>query len=511
MVPSNPECHLPTPYLPRRPADTTLYRLIQRHLETFLALCRENAWEQEPMPAFAEEQFRRYLKCGILAHGFARAHCSDCGHDFLIAFSCKGRGVCPSCNARRMAETAAHLVENVIPRLPVRQWVLSIPKRLRYFLRNDPRAINTALHIFLHAVESYLRESSLDADLTARIGAVAFIHRFGSSLNDHIHFHCVVLDGVFDKSPDGESTLHFHEATIHNTDIEPVQEKIRKRILRAFVRRGFIDRNDAKEMLSWEHGGGFSLYASARIEENDREGLERLLRYCARPSFALERIEEVDSETIIYHSPDSSEEGATQLRLTPFELIARIAALIPPPRLHRHRYFGVLAPNALLRDQVTALAQSAQSTSSSSQEIQENASPSTPSKSSEPDTQPPSSSVSPKESIDIQNSSPSPSSTGSNRASKSKRISWAILLARIYEIFPLLCPLCGGTIQIISFVIETPSVRRILEHIGEPMEPPRVSPARGPPIWDEEINQDSLGDPLAQLAPDYEFDQTISW
>ena len=111
-------------------------------------------------------------------------------------------------------------------------------------------------------------------------------------------------------------------------------------------------------------------------------------------------------------------------------------------------------------------------------------------------------------SIDIQNSSPS---KGSNGASRSKRISWAILLARIYEVFPLLCPLCGRTVQIISFVTETPSVRRILEHIGEPMEPPRVSPARGPPIWDEEISQDSLGDPLAQLAPDYEFDQTVSW
>lgn len=117
---------------------------------------------------------------------------------FLIAFSCKRRGVCPSCNARRMAETAAHLVENVIPQLPVHQWVLSIPKRLSYFLRNDPRAINTALHIFLYTVESYLRESCLGAGPTAKIDAIAFIHHFGSSFNEHIHFHCVELDGVFD-------------------------------------------------------------------------------------------------------------------------------------------------------------------------------------------------------------------------------------------------------------------------------------------------------------------------
>jgi hypothetical protein len=55
------------------------------------------------------------------AHGFARSRFGECGHDFLIASSCKGRAVCPSCNARRMAETAAHLVHHVFPALPARQ------------------------------------------------------------------------------------------------------------------------------------------------------------------------------------------------------------------------------------------------------------------------------------------------------------------------------------------------------------------------------------------------------
>ena len=72
-------------------------------------------------------------ECGIFAHGFARAWCDDCGHDYFVAYSCKGLGVCPSCNTRRMVETAAHLTDHVSPRLPVRQWVLSVPKRLRYF------------------------------------------------------------------------------------------------------------------------------------------------------------------------------------------------------------------------------------------------------------------------------------------------------------------------------------------------------------------------------------------
>lgn len=74
---------------------------------------------------------KRYLRQGGWV-GFARARCPDCGHDFLVAFSCKGRGLCPSSNARRMTETAAHLVDHVFPPLPVRQWVLSVPKRLRW-------------------------------------------------------------------------------------------------------------------------------------------------------------------------------------------------------------------------------------------------------------------------------------------------------------------------------------------------------------------------------------------
>jgi hypothetical protein len=72
-----------------------------------------------------------YLDCGLLYFGFARAVCMTCCTGFVVAFSCKGRGVCPSCNGRHMAQTAAHLADHVIPPVPVRQWVISVPKRRR--------------------------------------------------------------------------------------------------------------------------------------------------------------------------------------------------------------------------------------------------------------------------------------------------------------------------------------------------------------------------------------------
>ena len=121
-----------------------------------------------------------------MAHGFARVRCDDCGHDFLVAFSCKGRGVCPSCNTHRMAEAAAHLTDHVFPRLPVRQWVLSVPKRLRYYLQRDKGALNAALRIFLRVVQQSLQTHCPGAakcdPASLHLGAVAFIHRFGSSL-----------------------------------------------------------------------------------------------------------------------------------------------------------------------------------------------------------------------------------------------------------------------------------------------------------------------------------------
>lgn len=99
-------------YRRRRPERTLLYRVVEGHFETYLALAREGHFDAEGVPAYVEREFRRYLTCGILAHDCARARCGQCGHDFLIAFSCKGRGVCPAWNARRMVETAAHLTRS---------------------------------------------------------------------------------------------------------------------------------------------------------------------------------------------------------------------------------------------------------------------------------------------------------------------------------------------------------------------------------------------------------------
>ena len=178
----------PKLYNPRHPERTLLYKTIAEHFETWFELASAGQFDGQgdhhtPKP-YVRQAFRKYLECGIFAHGFARAWCDDCGHDYFVAYSCKGRGVCPSCNTRRMVETAAHLTDHVFPRLPVSQWVLSVPKRLRYFMQRDGAVLNMVLRIFLRVITQSLQDHCAGAaqvdNEALHIGAVAFIHQFES-------------------------------------------------------------------------------------------------------------------------------------------------------------------------------------------------------------------------------------------------------------------------------------------------------------------------------------------
>jgi Putative transposase len=165
--------------------------------------------------------------------------------------------------------------------------VLSVPKRLRYFLHDDAALQGVVVRILLRAIERCLREHRPGSRAAARLGAVVFSHRFGSSLNAHLHLHCCIIDEVFAAAhaADGAAVVVFHEACgLAAAAVRQVQARVRQRVLRAFVRRGPLAQSAGEEMGGWAHGGGFSLDAAVRIEGADRAGRERLLRYCARRS-----------------------------------------------------------------------------------------------------------------------------------------------------------------------------------------------------------------------------------
>jgi hypothetical protein len=118
-------------------------------------------------------------------------------------------------------------------------------------------------------------------------------------------------------------------------DLAAMQQQVRARVLRWFARTDHLDPTDARDMAGCNHGGGFSLDASVRVDGTDRAGLEQLLRYCDRPPFCLERLEQLADDRLVYRVPRPQPDGRTELCLTPLELLERLAALIPPPRAPR--------------------------------------------------------------------------------------------------------------------------------------------------------------------------------
>jgi hypothetical protein len=329
----------------------------------------------------------------------------------------------------------------------------------------------------LRVIEAHLCRSS-DARARARFGAVSFIHRFGSSLNRHVHYHCCIIDGVFEpveEADNGPQAVRFRAAAELTPEaLTTITDQVRTRVLRWFARSGLIERDDVREMLAWE-SSGFSLDAAVRVGAQDRAGLERLLRYCARPPFALERLERRDAERVIYRLPKPQHDGITALTLTPLELIDHLAALIPPPRRHRHRYHGVLAPNAPLRAAAIAFGREVA------------------------------------EATDSPTAVSSPPPTPASNARSPARYLWVMLLARLFESLPLVCPNCGADMRLIAFITEAAPVERILTHIGEPPRPPPITPARGPPAWDDAPEPMPDWDLLQQPEPDFEFDQRVAW
>src|SRR5207244_11132593 len=164
-------------YEPRDPSSTVLSKVIAEHFETFLVSLDDDP-DARGLPAYVQREFYDYLQCGILAHGFVRLGCDTCKHEMLLAFSCKRRGFCPSCAGRRMAQTAAHLVEQVIPWVPTRQWVVSVPIPLRYWMAASQdltaqvhRIIRTTIGQYgvNHAVTRGVERANM------QLGAVTFI------------------------------------------------------------------------------------------------------------------------------------------------------------------------------------------------------------------------------------------------------------------------------------------------------------------------------------------------
>jgi ribosomal protein S27E len=167
-------------YERHRPEQTLLYQLIKRYWPEFQAHLSET---DRCLPRHVTREFNEYVECGRLENGFLRVHCEGCHREQLVAFSCKRRGFRPSCGARRMVETAALLIDDVLPHKPIRQWVLSFPYPLRFLLSNSPQVMSKVLEIVNRSISTHLIKKAGFKATQAQTGAVTLIQRFGSALN----------------------------------------------------------------------------------------------------------------------------------------------------------------------------------------------------------------------------------------------------------------------------------------------------------------------------------------
>jgi len=181
---------------------------------------------------------------------------------------------------------------------------------------------------------------------------------------------------------------------------------------------------------------GFSLHGGVCIEANDRSQLEHLIRYVARPAIALERLTRTQEGNLTYRLKRTFTDGTTHVLFSPMELIEKLVALVPRPRVHLVRYHGVLAPHSKWRKEVVP----------------------TP----------------PKTSSEIDDLKEAP-------GSRAKRISWARLLKRVFDIDVTSCFSCRGEVKVIAAILERAVIVQIISHLKLPTEPPRISAARAPP------------------------------
>ena len=396
-----------------------------------------------------------------------------------------------------MAESSARLVDSVLPHVPIRQWVLSVPWTLRYAMARDQALCKAVALAFLRAVSSSYRrraacaiaepgprlESPLDR-IRIEAGAINFVQRFSPSLGLNVHFHALFLDGVH-VTRGVARTPQFHAAPpLTGAELARVHRDARRRIERVLQRFGFeLDLPDAlppslepdpddalplfqaASIRGCDSSGnqvprvlgpvlgsklaipppppplvhdeaGFSLHAGTAVAAEERNRLESLIRYVTRPPISLDRLEVLPNGKVKWTMKRPWRDGTCAFLFDPMTFLERLAALVPHPREHLVTYFGSLAPAASIRSAIVPADR----------------------RSASDDPCPA--------------SAPEPGQT---------RILWPELLRRTFGARVFRCPTCGSKRFRLAVITEPGVIKRILRAVGMHSEPEPLAAARPPP------------------------------
>lgn len=408
-------------YQPRGPRTSPLYRCVCEHYD-----------ELEAGGAIYRQVERcvldRFIDCGDLHKGFARIYCDDCGHDYLLAFSCKTRYFCPSCHQKRMLAYGDWVEEEVFLPVPHRQYVFTVPKLLRPLFHQRHR-----LGAFSRIVANLLSDAYAEAATWGKPGFILFVQTFGDLVTFHPHIHALVADGAFANS----GTFR----VLPPVPTKLLVEQLRHAVLDYLVEDEAITEEFANKLLAWEHSG-FSVDNSVHVGANDPEGRRQLARYMIRTPFSLDKMEyKAKQGMVIYRSKHHATlkrnfqimPGASWLKL--------LLEHIPDRGEHLVRYYGWYSNRSRGDRKGSGGTTSEGETDSLGQ-------------------------------LDSDQDHPDPEYT------KAARSAWARLIKKVYEVDPLKCPHCGGEMRFLAVIEEAPVIERILRHIKvwDPSPPLRAPP-----------------------------------
>ena len=413
------ECETARRYRVRRPQATPLYRLVEANYDEVKGQWDERFEERYGYwRGFVDGVVLRYLDCGVFSAGLARVRCGTCHAEYIIACSCRGRGFCPSCGAKRAAAFGALLHDEVLEPVGHAMWTFTIPKMLRRYFLRDRKLLGELCRAAWEAVAELMAAAAGEAEGFST-GMVAAVQTAGDLLNLHPHVHAIVPRGGWDR--DGAWV------PVPFVDAGAAERLFRHKVLKLLMGEGLVTEERAALLLSWDHHTGFSVDASVKAEPEDGAGLERMARYILRGPLSLERMEWAGGDAEVLYTPKGKGDGdRVEERLDPLDFLARVIAHVPDPRLHLLRYYGHYS-NAARGKRRKGSAVALEGRPGSSTGDEENG------------------------------------QTPAER--QAARRAWARLIKRVYETDPLVCTKCGGVMKVIAVILDPKVIRKILAHI----------------------------------------------
>lgn len=393
-------------YRPRRPQESDYYHCVEDYFETFVNVYDDRfSRDYGFWRPYIEKVICRYLDCGDLRHGFARVRCNDCGHEYLLAFSCKRRHFCPSCHQKRVVEFGEWLCLDVLKKIPHRHFIFSIPKMLRRYFLYDRKLLAGLSRCAWESLKVFIQQAVPEKEPIP--GAVIAIQTFGDFLGFNPHCHILMTDGCFY----GDKGM-FRVAP--PLEIKKLEAIFRHKVFRMLLKKGKITEEMVRMLLTWRHSG-FNVFCGKRISPNDDTAMENLARYIIRASFSQKRMKYLDREgTVVYRSKD----GKDQKTFPAMEWLAAMCSHIPNRGEQMVRYYGYYSNVARGKRKK-------------------------------------------EESDDLV-----PCIIEPQGNEKAFRKNWARLIQKIYEVDPLVCPYCKGPMRIISFIEDPSVILEILTHLG---------------------------------------------